>query len=81
MHRTTVLIPEDLKVAAQRYARRHGKSLGDLIRESLRQRLQQESAASRAEDPLFADRAVYEGEAPSDLAARHDDYLYDEPAA
>lgn len=81
MHRTTILIPEDLKATAQRYARRHGMSLGDLIRESLQQRLLQETGESRAEDSLFADQAVYKGDAPGDLASRHDDYLYDEQAS
>ena len=80
MLRTTVMIPEDLKITAQRYARQHGMSLGDLIRESLQQRLLQESDESRAEDPLFADRAVYDGNAPGDLAAKHDEYLYDDSA-
>lgn len=78
MHRTTIMIPEELKTTAQRYARRHGMSLGDLIRESLRQRLLQENRESRTEDPLFADLSVYEGAAPSDLASGHDEYLYDE---
>ena len=74
------MLPEELKATAQRYARRHGMSLGDLIRESLRQRLLQESDESRTEDPLFADPAVYEEDAPGDLASRHDDYLYDDPS-
>ena len=31
---------------------------------------------SWSEDPLFADREVYEGPAPADGAERHDDYIY-----
>lgn len=81
MLRTTIMLPEDLKATAQRYARRQGMSLGDLIRESLQQRLLQETGESRTQDPLFADQAVFEGDAPGDLASRHDDYLYDEPAS
>lgn len=30
----------------------------------------------RMADPLFADEAVFDGEAPEDLSLRHDDYLY-----
>lgn len=75
------MIPEELKATAQRYARRHGMSLGDLIRESLRQRLLRESSDSRAEDLLFTDLSVYEGAALNDLASGHDDYLYDEQAS
>ena len=81
MLRTTIMIPEDLKIMAQRYARQHGMSLGDLIRESLQQHLLQEADETRAEDSLFADRAVYEGDAPANLAAEHDEYLYDDSAA
>jgi hypothetical protein len=29
-----------------------------------------------SEDPLFKDVPVYDGPAPPDLSARHDDYLY-----
>jgi len=81
MQKTTVLIPADLKSTAQRYARQHGMSLGDLIRESLRQHLQKETDGSRAGDPLFADQAVYEDDAPEDLVENHDQYLYDDPTS
>lgn len=80
MRRITIMIPEELEVRARRYARRHGLSLGDLIRESFQQRLQQETDESHTEDPLFADQTVHEGNAPQNLASRHDDYLYDESA-
>lgn len=31
-------------------------------------------------DPFFADREVWRGPTPADLAARHDDYLYGDKA-
>jgi hypothetical protein len=31
----------------------------------------------RATDPLFADKEVFVGDAPSDLAENHDRYLYE----
>lgn len=81
MLKTTVMIPEDLKDLAQRYAEQHGISLSDLIREALRERLRQDAVSSRTADSLFADQAVYEEDAPKDLTARHDDYLYDDPVS
>ncbi len=35
---------------------------------------------SRRADPLFADKAVYRGNSPADLAVDHDHYLYDSEA-
>jgi len=72
--RTTIMLPHDLKTRAAMEARRRGVSLGHLIRSSL------EAALGRGveSDPLFADDAIYKGAAPSDLAVRHDDYLYGE---
>ncbi|MEE8277601.1 MAG: CopG family transcriptional regulator [Thermoanaerobaculia bacterium] len=75
MRRTTVMLPEKLKVKAKRRASQEGVSLGELIRRSLAQTLLQEPAAV-SDDPLFADDAVFRGEAPADLAAEHDRHLY-----
>ena len=64
---------------AVRRARDRGMSFGAFLRESLETAL--DSSTSRmptTADPLFADAAVYEGEAPSDLAEDHDRYLYGE---
>lgn len=80
MHRTTVMLPEGLKRAAQAHASQRGISLGELLRESLEQRLR-EQPADRSRDPLFRDRATYVDNGPIDTAERHDDYLYDDPAA
>ncbi|MBI3930285.1 MAG: antitoxin [Armatimonadetes bacterium] len=74
MKRTTVMLPVELKMQAQKAAQSRGISLGTLIRESLRSAL----AADPEVDSLFADGEVFSGETPSDLAARHDDYLYDD---
>jgi hypothetical protein len=76
MHRTTVMLPEALKRAAQAHASQRGISLGELLRESLEQRLNAEPP-ERAGDPLFLDRAIYADTGPTDTAEHHDDDLYD----
>ncbi|MDA1314805.1 MAG: ribbon-helix-helix domain-containing protein [Acidobacteria bacterium] len=78
MHRTTVMLPQDLKARAMLAARERGISFGELLRECLTATLNKPTGGNRASDPLFADTAVYEGPAPSDLAQEHDRYLYDE---
>ena len=77
MNRTTVMLPEDLKRAAQSEAERRGISLGDLIRESLRRQIEDEPKR-RDQDLLFTDAATWSGDAPGDLSERHDDELYGE---
>jgi hypothetical protein len=74
MDRTTVMLPHRLKEAAHRLARERGSSLGELIREALGAHV----AAAAETDPFWADRAVWQGDGPRDLAAEHDRYLYDD---
>lgn len=73
------MLPAPLKQRAQRLARRLGISFGELVREALEATLRGHEGEVR-EDPLYGDDAVFGGEAPADLADRHDDYLYDEKA-
>lgn len=80
MHRTTVMLPEALKSAAQAHASQRGISLGELLRESLEYRLREQPVA-RSRDPLFVDQTVYADDGPPDAAERHDALLYDDPAA
>ena len=75
MKRTTVMIPEDLKIRAVNRANSMGLSLGGLIRESLERVLRSEDTGM-LDDPYLADNAVYEGDTPVDLAKNHDQYLY-----
>jgi hypothetical protein len=74
MTRTTIMLPEELKVRAQEKAREVGISLGELLRESLELRLG--VPGDRLEDPLFSNVPVYDGPAPEDLSEEHDRYLY-----
>lgn len=77
MHRTTVMLPENLKTRASELARRQGVSLGELIRRSLEAALEVPEKG-RAADSLLADDAIFQGDTPRDLARHHDRYLYDE---
>lgn len=75
MSEITVLLPDDLKNQVELAARENGISLDQFVRHCLSMNL-----SERAKDPMFANLSVYTGEAPSDLAERHDDYLYGEDA-
>jgi len=76
MKRTTVMIPEDLKMRALKHANMTGISLGGFIREALERALQLQNGDKLVDDPFFTDRVVFNGETPSDLARNHDEYLY-----
>ena len=76
MKRTTVMIPEDLKIQALKHANMTGMSLGGFIREALERALELANGDKLVDDPFFTDRVVFNGETPSDLARNHDEYLY-----
>lgn len=77
MHRTTILLPEDLKRRASKLARREGVSLAELIRSALEERLA--ARTSWANDPLWKalEPMDFLPDSPTDLAANHDAYLYE----
>jgi hypothetical protein len=62
---------EDLHHRAEAAAHEHGLTLDQFIRSCVRGVI-----SRRAEDPLFANLAVFRGDAPADLAQNHDEYLY-----
>lgn len=74
MHRTTIMLPEDLKTEAEAFSRKKGISLGEVVREAIRDLLNR--AEEDKSDSFFCDAAVYQEEAPKDLSQNHDDYLY-----
>ena len=80
MHRTTIMLPLDLKRRAQRLAGQMGVSLGELIREALEATLRGHGGDVR-EDSLFADTASHDGPVPADLSEGHDRYLYGDGGA
>ncbi|MBI2481804.1 MAG: CopG family transcriptional regulator [Planctomycetia bacterium] len=69
---TQISLPPDLQAKIEREARARGMSVPDFVRTSLEWAIAQKPA----DDPLFADTAVFRDDGPEDLAANHDDYLY-----
>ena len=74
MHRTTIMLPEDLKTKAEEFSRKKGLSLGEVVREAMRDLLKK--AEEDAGDSFFCDTAVYQEDVPKDLSSNHDEYLY-----
>jgi metal-responsive CopG/Arc/MetJ family transcriptional regulator len=74
MHRTTIMLPEDLKTEAEEFSRKKGLSLGEVVREAMRDLLKK--AEENEGDSFFCDTAVYQKDAPKDLSRNHDEYLY-----
>jgi len=72
MHRTTILLPENLLEAAQKEARKNGISLGELIR----RRLVFGGEGGPSAEPVFYRREVWTGATPADLSEKHDEHLY-----
>ncbi len=72
------MIPDELKEQAAKRARERGVSFGELVREALRDCLERAAAkkSNFADDSVFVDTAVFDGDAPRDAATRHDDHLY-----
>jgi hypothetical protein len=74
MHRTSLMMPERLKVRAERKSRQLGMSLGQFVRLSLEDELAKHERHDP--DPLLADTVVYRGPAPDSLSREHDVLLY-----
>ncbi len=74
MTEIVVPLPDDLKFRAEQAARQNGIALDQFVRQCVESTINK----TRRSDPLFADLAVFDGETPPDLSARHDDYLYGE---
>lgn len=68
MKRTTIMLSEELKMQAEKAARRKRISLGQFIRVSLEKAVRS-AAKSGQEDPFFADKSVWRGAAPRDGGA------------
>jgi Arc/MetJ-type ribon-helix-helix transcriptional regulator len=77
MHRTTIMLPEQLKTRVIEHARKRGQSLGEVVRESLEEWLKTRSNKP-TRDPLFDDVPIYDGPVPEDYSINHDKYLYGE---
>lgn len=80
MTRTTVMLPETLKLEAKERAKELGLSMGELIRKALRDTLDDRTSSSWKDDPLFRDVPIFEGSTPPDLSSDPDRYLYGDDA-
>ena len=80
MHRTTLLLSEELRREAQNLARRQGITLSELIRRKLATSVATKSKNALAGDPLFRPARLMISHEESDVSARHDDYIYGPPA-
>jgi hypothetical protein len=69
----SVPFPEPLRNQAEAAARERGLAFDEFIRQCVSTTVNQ----NRAVDPLFADKQIYTGDAPFDLAENHDRYLYE----
>ena len=67
-----ISLPPELTAKLEREAQARGMSVADFVRLTLENALVQ----TPADDPLFADTAVYRDDGPIDVASKHDDYLY-----
>lgn len=75
MKRTTIMLPVDLKLKAEKKAENMGISLGELIRLSLKTQVGKKTDTVQ-DDPFLSDDAVFSGDAPDDFSRNHDKYLY-----
>jgi hypothetical protein len=73
MHRTTILLPQELRRRADREAKSLGISLSELIRRRL---AGDDKVSAEAKRPQFFARQPWTGPGPSDTSVRHDEYLY-----
>jgi len=78
MDRTTIMLPPELKIRAGNQARKMKISLGQYIREALKQSLDMQNRCEADNDSLFMDNVVFDGATPEDMASNHDGYLYGE---
>jgi hypothetical protein len=76
LKRTTIMLPDELRIRALKRARHSGKSLGALIRELLVTALGHPARTTR-KDSFFSDKVSWGGRSARDGATRHDKYLYD----
>jgi hypothetical protein len=74
MHRTSLMLPEQLQRRAAKVARRRGMSLGQLIRQCLAREAALDQQEAKADPFWDAPETFRSGR--KDLSLRHDDELY-----
>jgi hypothetical protein len=69
----SVPFPENLREKAEAVARERGMTFDEFVRRCVSNTVDR----VRATDPLFADKRIFAGDAPTDLSGNHDRYLYE----
>lgn len=75
MHRTTVMLPENLKRRASERAKQMHVSLGEFLRIAAESYLEREERAD-ATDPLLGSEYVIPDPSPAQVSENVDRYLY-----
>ena len=75
MKRTTIMLPDDLRKRAADAAHKAEVSLAEFVRQALEAKLGSEDR-DWSEDPFFANSTIIQDQGPTDMAQKHDDYLY-----
>jgi hypothetical protein len=75
MHKTTIMLTDDLKLIVEQEAMQRGVSMGEIIRTALRE-LMTKHKENGGPDPLFDYNLVHKGSCEKDISTHHDDYLY-----
>jgi hypothetical protein len=71
------MLPPGLKQRAVVQAHTQGVSFGEFVRRALEKAVAENGSRSvSGRDTFWSDKAVFRGQAPKDIARRHDDYLY-----
>ena len=76
IHRTTIVLPLDLRQEVFAAARERGISFGEFVRQALKQATARNGSLSKRADLLLHDEAVFRGRVPKDVSRNHDYYLY-----
>lgn len=75
MDRTTIILPEPLKLRLKQTAEKQGVSFGKLVRLALEKFVFSQSNPLSS-DPFLASKTIFADKGPSDAAKNHDKYLY-----
>src|SRR3990167_8085720 len=76
MFRTTIMLPETLKLKFEKEAKKEKVSFGELVRRALEKYLLVQEDPWK-NDSFFSSKTVFNDDGPTDMAERHDYYLYD----
>lgn len=75
MQRTTIILPQQLRLKLRQEAQNKKQSFGMLVRTIL-ERYVAARHSPFEKDSFFSSHTVFHDDAASDVALRHDEYLY-----